>query len=60
VGLRSRPTWLELRDTLRRALCPVPNALEWVQLDPSGLVSERDENNNLIPLNILGSRGAGC
>ena len=32
----------------------------WVQLDPSGLVSERDENNNLIPLNILGSRGAGC
>jgi len=26
--LRSRPTWLELRDTLRRALCPVPNALE--------------------------------
>lgn len=28
VRLRSRPTWSELRDALRRALCPVPNALE--------------------------------
>lgn len=28
VRLRSRPTWSELRDALRRVLCPVPNALE--------------------------------
>ena len=28
VRLRSRPTWLELRDALRRVLCPVPNAFE--------------------------------
>jgi hypothetical protein len=32
----------------------------WVQMDPWTQVSERDEHDNMIPLNITLSRGAGC